>query len=392
MILVYCLNAYPRPQSRTLTILNWLKENQVKFIYALPGFKPSLNRTFRHFIPSICTDYYRARLLDGLFLALSIYPSIFWQSVFKRRKCIVFVCFESWDLYPFLWIYRLMGISKVVVDLGYPAEDISAASLPSGYIQKVTVLENCLNHSGINLLLESEQQSLRVKTLLPKSSVFPHFVLDSSGLDYFADTTHTCLPAFLDPYSKYLLFRGTLNQESGILQLVHAFSAYVTKFPDFPLNLIVHGSGQFKSELQELVPSLYRVYFYSDFLDAPALSKLMSNATALLGQFNTLSPRPLLTIPHKFVESLKLGKLYITPFFPPMDFYLQNLLQSDDFDRIKKSNDPFLDWLSILYSDPSFCDSPRVQSASTATLDRMKAINQKSLSLVLSEYPSAIRF
>ena len=383
MILVYCLNAYPRTQSRTLTIFNWLKENQVKIIHALPGFKPSLNRTLRHFIPSICTDYYRARLLDGLFLALSIYPSIFWQSIFKRRNCIVFVCFESWDLYPFLWIYRLMGIAKVVVDLGYPAEDISAASLPSGYIQKVSALENFLNHSGINILLESEQQSLRVKTLLPKSSVFPHFVLESSGLDYVADSTQACYPAFLDPYSKYILFRGTLNQESGILQVVHTFSAYLAKFPDFPLNLIVHGSGQFKSELQKLVSSLHRVYYFSEFIEAPVLHNLMSSATAIVGQFNVSSPRPLLTIPHKFVEALSLGKLYMTPFFPPMEFYLYKLLQPDYLNCIKLSSDPFLDWLSILHNDPSICDTPLIQSASIATLDRMKAINQKSLSSLL---------
>jgi|688.fasta_scaffold59124_9 glycosyltransferase involved in cell wall biosynthesis len=379
MKLVYCINAYPRPQSRTLTILGWLAKNQIKHIYVLPGFRPSLNKLFRRFLPSICSDYYQARLIDGLFLALSIYPSLIWQSIFRRRSCVIFVCFESWELYPFLSIYRFMRLAKVVVDLGYPAADISAASLPARYIERVTSVEQSLNRSDISLLVESEQQCTRVRGRLGKPAIFAHFVLESTGLaDPVAKAVHG-LPDFLDPCSRYILFRGTLNMESGIPDTARSFSAFREKHPDFSLDLIIHGSGELKPALIELLDSLQHVYYFSDFLEPAELSQLMRGASAIVGQFNLLSPRPFLTIPHKFVESLRLGKLYLTPFLPPTAYYLEKLLDSGNLLRIKRSRDPIFDWLSILHEDVSLCESPLIQAVSMDVLDRMGSINHRSL-------------
>jgi len=379
MKLVYCINAYPRPQSRTQTILQWLNQNNIKYVYVTPGFKPSLNIVFRKIFSSICSNYYHSRLIDGLFLALSIYPSLIWQSFFRRKECTVLVCFESWEIYPFLIIYRLFRIARVVVDLGYPAADISAASLPKNYIQRVTILEQNLNQSGVNLLVESEQQCERVKASLSKPIIYAHFVLESTGLIDPASKPRVGLPSFLGPCSNYILFRGTLNQESGILESARSFGTYLKRNPGFPLDLVIHGSGELKLELQKLIASLERVYYFPDYLEAAELCQLMRGASATIGQFNVYSPRLLLTIPHKFVESLKLYKLYMTPLFPPTEFYLKSLLKVDSFNRIMNSRDPFSEWLSMIHDDKSICQSPSIQRASLETLEHMKHINQKSM-------------
>ena len=379
MKLVYCINAYPRPQSRTQTILRWLNQNHVKYIYVTPTFRPNLTILFRRFFSQACIDYYHLRIVKGLFLVLSIYPSLIWQSFFRRNECTVLVCFESWEIYPFLAIFRLFRIARVVVDLGYPAVDISAVSLPKNYIRRVTALEQNLNQQSLNLLVESEQQCERIRSRFSKPFIFANFVLESVGLSITnlrpIDGPANCI----SPCSNYILFRGTLNKESGILESVRTFGTYLNRHPNFPFDLVIHGSGVHKLELQKLILSLERVYYLPEYLEASELCQLMIGASAIIGQFNVSSPRLLLTIPHKFVESLRLCKLYMTPSLPPTEFYLKSLMKADNLNQIINSKDPFLEWLSIIHDDKFLCQSPSIQRASLETLERMKCINQKSM-------------
>jgi hypothetical protein len=160
---------------------------------------------------------------------------------------------------------------------------------------------------------------------------------------------------------------------------MHSFLTYCQSNPAFCWNLLVHGRGEFQDDVALLASSTDRISFTSQHLTAPQLRLMMSHSEAIIGQFNLSSSRPYLTVPHKFVESLKLNKLYLTPFRPPLEFYLSKLLRRKLLDILKASTDPFTDWLILLTKYPNFISSYDIQYASKATLNAMDATNKSSL-------------
>jgi hypothetical protein len=389
MKFVYVLDASPWAQPRTQTILRWLDDHQIDHAYLKPRRKITSNRLFKKMLPKVAEDYFRGSILDGFAFALSALPSITRKALIERKKVVVVVAFHSWGLFPFVPLFRLFPSATVVVDYGYPADDISTVSLPDDFKDNITSLERLLDRRGLYLLLESDQQRERVRTLQHRPNLLTCFVLESTGLsaqpprENFRAGHH--FPESADPKSPYLLFRGALNEESGILDVIRRFSTFVEGTPAFPFQLIVHGGGRYQKEVEQLSQGAKSIHHFNAYLDREDLTGLMQGAAGMIGQFNVSSPRLRLTVPHKFIESLVLQRLYMTPSHPPVRDYLQSLLEPDLLRRIERATDPFMEWLSILNEDPSLCTSAKLHEVSSEVLSQMKRVNDRSLGALVAQ-------
>jgi hypothetical protein len=387
MILLYCVNTCETPQSRTITLFNILNTLNIPFTYIARSRKVTQSFLFKYLFSKIIADYYRCKLINGFATFISILPAILFNAVILNKKISILFCFECWEFFPVAKFLMPIKNITVIVDLGYPVLDMSTVNLPPWYKAKVSKLELLLDQANTNILVESDQQNHHLKCFFKKAKVYTCFVTESVGLksdSIIPSSSKESLPDFISFKGKYILFRGTLNLESGIMDIMQSFISHFQCDPTSCWHLLIHGRGEFQDDVALLASSTERISYISHRLTVPQLKLMMTHSAAIIGQFNLSSNRPYLTVPHKFIEALKLQKLYLTPFRPPLEYYLSKLLSSKQLECLKASADPFTDWLIWLTQYNNFISSYDIQHASAASLDFMEATNKHSLQSALS--------
>ncbi|MDC3019741.1 glycosyltransferase [Prochlorococcus sp. AH-736-E15] len=258
-----------------------------------------------------------ARLFEVLFIFIKLI-------IIKNKKITgIIVLFKSHLIYPFIFIFSKFIKKTILIDFGYPFEDNS--NYKNNFIKFIykCIEHNFLNDKNINILLESKSQIIRLKKQFKYSNLYCHYMTKSKGLTNQLDNSDEAnyqdridLEKLLN--SNYILFRGRLNYESGILKIIDLFREF-TLLND-QINLIIHGEGilekQVAQKLQE--KSFKNIIFINKFISNNNMEKLMKNAIGILGQFNNYKNRLNLTIPNKYYEALKLHKFYITPNWDPI--------------------------------------------------------------------------
>jgi hypothetical protein len=99
----------------------------------------------------------------------------------------------------------------------------------------------------------------------------------------------------------------------------------------------------------------------------------------MIGQFGIGDTRLNYTIPHKFIEAIKLRKLYLSPLSLPIEDYYRLLLHSDELELLRQSNRPFSFWLSQLNDLNRIPTSRRINEASKVVEDDLASVNHSSL-------------
>lgn len=380
---VYCFDTSPTTQSRTLTILDWLQKNGVRHEYVTPTFTPSKSFLAKKLAKKLKLEIAQCGLVDGIAFLLAALPRLARERISQKGRIMCIICFESWHLYPYLWVFKRILGYQIIVDYGYPAVDRSSVSIPQGYKEKMMGIEESLNHKGLCLLVETPAQVERVIDMYSKPSVLTHYVLKSTGLTE-EKRSSTRMP--IQDFSKgprYILFRGTLNDESGILDIIGDFLFHTSGNSASELNLLIHGRGFYEEEIRNIVKRRQKIRFCSDYLPSHEIQRMMLEAYAIIGQFNMSSQRTRVTIPHKFIESLTLNKLFMTPCHIPLEYYLTRLLPLNELKKIKESICPLRTWLELVDSETEILSAERIRIAAITTLESMKEVNTRSLRLAL---------
>jgi glycosyltransferase involved in cell wall biosynthesis len=291
----------------------------------------------------------------------------------------VIVCFNSWYLYPTAFILSFIPRVRVVVDLGYPISDISTIGLPFNFKRIIGSLDSLLYVRPISILVESKEQKARLQAEYSKPIFYAFHVLNSSGLLLTGKTTHIMRHETDTSQPKYILFRGTLNPESGIITIIEDFIDFKLKYPSCSIKLYVKGSGEFSSFVFNKASESNDIIFINSYLDNESLTKLMVESVAMIGQFGIGDTRLNYTIPHKFIEAIKLRKLYLSPLSLPIEDYYRLLLHSDELELLRQSNRPFSFWLSQLNDLNRIPTSRRINEASKVVEDDLASVNHSSL-------------
>tara|TARA_A100000164_G_scaffold382125_1_gene438699 strand:- start:2535 stop:3641 length:1107 start_codon:yes stop_codon:yes gene_type:complete len=257
-----------------------------------------------------------ARLFKVLF--------IFIKLILLRNSKItgIIILFKSHLFYPFLFISSKFIKKPIIIDFGYPFEDNSAYK--NKFIKTIYkyIELNFLNAKNINLLLESKSQITRLKKQFKYSSLYCHYMTKSKGLtnsEYLQQANYDDfigLENLLE--SNYILFKGRLNYESGILNIIDLFQEF--SLINNQINLIIHGEGILEKQVAKKlqVISNKNIIFINKFISNKNMGILMKNAIGILGQFHNYKNRLNYTIPNKYYESLNLHKFYITPNWDPI--------------------------------------------------------------------------
>ena len=118
----------------------------------------------------------------------------------------------------------------------------------------------------------------------------------------------------------FILFRGRLNYESGILEIIKSFHEYSVNKKKNKIKLVIQGRGMLEKKVIEKLKILATkdIIFINKFISNKNMEKIMKSSIAILGQFNNYQNRLNYTIPNKYYEALKLNKLYITPSWDPL--------------------------------------------------------------------------
>lgn len=263
------------------------------------------------------SNFLIVRLFKVLFLLIKLF-------LLKYNKISgIIVLFKSHLIYPFIFIFSKLIKKVIIVDFGYPFEDNSSyKNIFIKIIYKYIEL-NFLNSKNINLLLESKSQIIRLKKQFQSSNLYCHYMTESKGLK---TNLNNLIESTLEDYllleklidSNYILFRGRLNYESGILSIIDLFEEYTVI--NNKIKLIIHGKGILEKEVSKKLKFLSNanIIFINKFISNSNMEKLMINSIGILGQFNNYKNRLNYTIPNKYYESLKLNKLYITPNWDPL--------------------------------------------------------------------------
>ncbi len=276
----------------------------------------SISKTNTIFINSK-NNFLIARLFKVLFILIKLF-------LLKYNKITgIIVLFKSHLIYPFIFIFSKFIKKVIIIDFGYPFED--ATSYKNIFIKSIYkyIELNFLNAKNINLLLESKSQINRLKNLYQSSSLFCHYMTESKGLktnssNLLKSNFKDCLILEDLLNTNYILFRGRLNYESGILNIINLFEEF-TEINN-RLKLIIHGKGILEKEVAKKLRerSNPNIIFLDKFISNENMENMMRNSVGILGQFNNYRNRLNYTIPNKYYESLILHKYYITPNWDPL--------------------------------------------------------------------------
>jgi hypothetical protein len=208
-------------------------------------------------------------------------------------------------------------------------------------------------------------------------------VIRSSGLN---DLDVLISPCVLESSKgdQYILFRGTLNRESGIKEIVKDFLDYCERNPLSNLKLYIYGRGEYSNFVKEVANEAANITYSDLFLDCRSLTELILSAVAMVGQFGVEEERLNYTIPHKYIESIVLRKLYLSPLLKPLYKYYSSLLDEEQFNSLSMSRRPMLYWLSLI-NDPLKCPSINtINQISTLIESELQDCNNRSLAHIIT--------
>lgn len=309
-------------------------------------------------------------------------------SKYNKIKGII-VLFKSHLLYPFIFIIGKLTKKVIIIDFGYPFEDNS--SFKNIFIKNIYKYIELifLNSKNMNLLLESKKQKIRLKKKFNLPNLYCHYMTESKG---FYTNTEKSDEIRLEEYkglenifaNDYLLFRGRLNYESGILDIIELFQEFSEI--NNKLKLVIQGEGILeKKVINKLrLTSNRNIIFINKFISNKNMEKLMKNSIGILGQFYNYKNRLSYTIPNKYYESLKLKKFYITPDWDPLKKpYLEktNLILPSI-----NTNYNLKQWLTDNYDfliENQNIINKQINNISNECISWHKSFNQSSLKMIL---------
>ncbi len=212
---------------------------------------------------------------------------------------------------------KIITRNKIILDAGWPLTDgvlsrgVTINQLPR-LIQSF-LLDLISFHSANIILVESHAQLQRIHRLfaVPKKRLRVAFTGVNEGA-FFISNKKTLEEANIKrdmkqfPHKITILFRGRINKESGIENIIAAAEEL-----NLEANFIfVTGANK----LLERVPS--NCFLYSEISDA-AVKEIYANSDITLGQISR-HRRLRYTIPHKAFEAGYFEKVYITPSSPSL--------------------------------------------------------------------------
>lgn len=324
---LYVVSSQRQLESRSMSLIKSLQDNNIDFTQLFSSHSSVFYRVFKVLFLFICS---------ALFVFIS---------TFKIHKFKVIVLYNSHPLIPFFLFLHQLGFIRLAIDLGYPFSDNTSYSKGA-----IFSLNNCiellLTFSAVTIYLETDQQCSRLLSKFPKATLLPHFCYQSNGLI----PKSSIIPNSSDfsicsRFGNYVLFRGKLNPESGILSLISDFISYKKSNPDSLLNLVVCGSGLYSHDVSICASQKTYIYFQDQYLDSAQITNLVKSSLAMFGQYEKSFARLQYTLPHKFFEALVYQKLYISPCYDPLFDYYSRIFGLKCFVSLKNREFNLSDWL-----------------------------------------------
>jgi glycosyltransferase involved in cell wall biosynthesis len=382
---IICLDTRCQTESRHQTLFESFNKHGIEYNHIIT--KQILSRSSiakrlsrKHYIlPHIFS------LIDASSIFIDLFPLLVrsFLSSLSKKKLILFVCFNSWYFYPYAYLLSFFPKVKLVIDLGYPFQDVSTIGFPSKFKSIISFLEKPLLTRPLTILLESQQQVERLSSIYNKPIFYPYHVIKSSGLSVQA--VPRC-PAPLENINpiRYILFRGTLNRESGIKEIVKDFLEYCELDPLSNLKLYIYGRGEYSEFVEKVANEETKITYCDTFLDNKSLTELILSAVAMVGQFGVGEERLAYTIPHKYIESIMLRKLYLSPISQPLYNYYSLLLNKEQLNCLSRSSRPMLYWLSLINDPENHPSTTTIDQISTLIERELVELNNRSLSQILT--------
>jgi hypothetical protein len=200
---------------------------------------------------------------------------------------------------------RVLTLKKIILDAGWPLSDSTSSSISTfaRYFRKCknVIIDFIAFHACSTLILESESQSKRVSVRFlinrRKIKVIYSGVAEARFQDIKSEKP-TELPMTIS--GNYLLFRGKINSEAGIYEIIKFF----LREKDFNL-VIASPDFQVKNLDSE------NIHLLSRYLSDQEIKWLYTNAYFSLGQFGR-TKRQQRSIPHKYFEASYFGCSYVS--------------------------------------------------------------------------------
>lgn len=222
---------------------------------------------------------------------------------FRHSKTIYVVMSPSHLLVPFL---RVLTIRPIVLDAGWPLLDgIRSHQSKLGTIQnkiKTWLLDFISFHAANLIFFESRAQmrySKRRYFLRRHKVAVSYTGFDETQDDNFQYNKQDS--KLSSPVSPYVFFRGKVNDEAGIQNILNAFNFY-----DIYLPLVILTNQDFNLEVDDQKIKVIRGHF-----SPQEMADLYRGAALCLGQLSS-HPRLSRTIPHKAFEAGFYGVPYIS--------------------------------------------------------------------------------
>jgi glycosyltransferase involved in cell wall biosynthesis len=383
---VVVISTRSESESRRNTLLDALQTQEIGFDCYESSHKLINSSRIRHYLPKHHLTPHLLSIVDGFPILLRTLLSIICtkRPAHFDRLVVIIVSFNSWYFYPYAFLLSYIPNFRIIVDLGYPIMDISSIGLPEKFKSSIRRLEQFLYRRPMILLVESQQQVLRLAAQYTKPTFKAFYVLNSKGIKSTTANSSNFKLDLIEEDIPYLLFRGTLNPEAGIKNIIADFIDFKNNNTTSKLKLVIIGRGEYSDYVHKKSRSNSHIIFHDHYLDELTLTCLIDRSIAMIGQFCLGNQRLQYTIPHKYVESLKLRKLYLSPIHPPIQAYYKQLLVAKEFNSLFVSTRPFYWWLNIL-SDASRRPTPALVRKTSHIIEAsLQSINDSSISTILA--------
>jgi hypothetical protein len=200
---------------------------------------------------------------------------------------------------------RALTQKKIILDAGWPLSDSTSSNFSTLFKifqkSKNAIIDFTAFHACSTLILESESQLRRasVRFLLNRRKI--KVIYSGVAEARFQDIQSEKPPEVpVTITGNYLLFRGKINSESGINDIITFFSR------EKNFNLVIASP-----DLQIRNLTSENIYLLNRYLSDQEIKWLYTNATFSLGQFGR-TKRQQYSIPHKFFEASYFGCAYVS--------------------------------------------------------------------------------
>ena len=206
----------------------------------------------------------------------------------------------------------IAGARNVVLDAGWPLLDSTRLRNDRARfwvkILKISI-SSAIDFLSFNLanlvFLESKEQIIRLRKCGIRSKKFQVSYTGFNELQMRRNLENK-MSKTLEVPKEFILFRGSINNESGLDFLLELAS---NLRPGLHLVLATSGEQELK-EIQIKLPS--QLVLITGYRSEAELEELYKKCQFAIGQFGRVS-RTDVTIPHKFFEAAYHGKAYLSP-------------------------------------------------------------------------------